>query len=520
MITPAIGVAPFDGALAVLDTLRLVPADMLFRILCVVIVYALFTAGQRYGARSSLLRNIAVPLNLLVLVLLALVWLSPLLAGMHVYVLSGCAAFAAFLGTAIGAKLLDVFLFDLLSRVRQMPQVPVVVRDIARWAITLVALVLIVRAFFPTVNLNVLAVSSLVVGYVVGNATQDTLGNLIAGLALNTERPFQLGDWVTVSGHTGTVVDTTWRATRLRTRADDYVVIPNASIAREPIINFSRPTRHHGCYLSIGVDYATPPNKARAVILTVLGNLAEVCRDPAPSVFLVNYADFSINFSIKFFIEDYAALDSVQSLVMDRLWYAFKREGVAIPYPVQDVRVRDAVADEKRLQVSGQEDMRRLLGEVELFQSLSPAEFDRLVESVRVELFASREALFHEGDEGDTFCVLRAGQVSVSVKGAGGPVVVAHLGPGAFFGEMSLLTGEKRSATITAETDVEVLVVFKPVFSAILQSNTALADKLAVVLEKRAAANEARMTPVSTGKPVPPSHSAMVQRIRQFFGLS
>ena len=492
----------------------------LLRILCVIVVYALFTAGQRYGGRSPLLRSIAAPLNLLVLVLLALGWLSPLLAGVHVYVLSGCAAFAVFLGTAIGVKLLDVFLFDLLSRVRKMPQVPVVVRDIARWAVTLMALVLIVRSFFPGVNLNVLAVSSLVVGYVVGNATQDTLGNLIAGLALNTERPFQLGDWVTVSGHTGTVVDTTWRATRLRTRAEDYVVIPNASIAREPIVNFSRPTRHHGCYLSIGVDYATPPNKARTVILNALGNIADVCREPAPLVFLVNYADFSINFSIRFFIEDYAALERVQSLVMDRLWYAFKREGVSIPFPIRDVRMRDAVADEKRELALGQADVRRALGGVELFQSLSPAEFDRLVESVKVELFAAGEALLQEGDEGDTFCVLRAGQVAVSVNRGGGTSVVAHLGPGAFFGEMSLLTGEKRSATITAETDVEVLVVSKPVFSAILQADPALAEKLAVVLEKRTASNEASKIVTSAEKPLPPSHFSMVLRIRQFFRLS
>lgn len=520
MITHIYGMAMSGGGLARMDTLRLAFADTHDRLFCVVLLYALFTLSQRHWGRSPLLRGVAVQLNLLVLALLVLTCLSPLLARLHVYVLNGCAAFAVFLGVAIGTKLLDAFLFDLLARWRNTPQVPVVVRDIGRWVVTLVALVFIVRGFFPGVNLNVLAVSSLVVGYIVGNATQDTLGNLIAGLALNTERPFQIGDWVTVGGHTGAVVDTTWRATRLRTKAEDYVVIPNASIAREPIVNFSRPTRSHGCYLSIGVDYATPPNKARTVILDVLRNVPDVCRHPAPSVFLANYADFSINFSIKFFIDDYAALDRVQSLVMDRLWYAFKREGVSIPFPVQDVRVRNAVSDEKRQRASDHEDMRRLLGDVELFKTLSTDEFDRLVASVRVELFAVGEALFHEGDEGDTFYVLRTGRVSVSVQGAAGGVVVAHLGAGAFFGEMSLLTGEKRSATIVAETDVEVLAVFKPVFSAMLQSDAALAENLALALEKRAAAREAGRLTVSAEKAAPTSHSAMVLRIRQFFGLS
>jgi small-conductance mechanosensitive channel len=186
-----------------------------------------------------------------------------------------------------------------------------------------------------------------VVGYIVGNATQDTLGNLISGLALNTERPFQIGDWVTVGSHTGVVVDTTWRATRLRTKADDYIVIPNSSIAREPIVNFSRPTRNHGCYQAIGVSYDTPPNKVRQVVLNVLAECPEVCAEPAPSVFLTGYGDFSVNFTIKFFIADFPRQDPIQSGIMDRLWYAFRREGISIPYPIQDCRERDAVVDQQ-----------------------------------------------------------------------------------------------------------------------------------------------------------------------------
>ena len=79
----------------------------------------------------------------------------------------------------------------------QKPPVPLVLRDIGRLGLALIALVLIVRGFFPEVNLNVFAVSSLVIGYIVGNATQDTLGNLFAGLALNAERPFQIADGIT-----------------------------------------------------------------------------------------------------------------------------------------------------------------------------------------------------------------------------------------------------------------------------------------------------------------------------------
>jgi small-conductance mechanosensitive channel/CRP-like cAMP-binding protein len=503
----ALGIGPIDFS------------DASLRLLGLLVVYVLFTFFQRAWRRFRLLNVIALQLNLLVLTLLALVFLDPVFAQVHRFVRNGFAAAAVFLGIIVGLKILDVLLFDLLAQWRKRPQVPLVVRDIGRWVVSLVALVWIVRAYFPGVNLNVLAVSSLVVGYIVGNATQDTLGNLIAGLALNTERPFQIGDWVTVGGHTGAVVDTTWRATRLRTKADDYVVIPNASIAREPILNFSRPTRNHGCYLSIGVSYDTPPNKARSVILDVLQAIPEICREPAPSVFLTGYGDFSINFTIKFFIEDYVRLDPIQSGVMDRLWYAFRREGISIPFPVQEQREFDAVAEKQEQRAADQEAILQLLAGVDLFQSLSPTEQERLATGVRLSMYARGEKLCRQDEEGSTFYVIRSGQVSVSVTDARGTsAAVAQLGAGAFFGEMSLLTGEKRSATVTAETDTEVLVVSKPVFSAILQANAELAGKLAAVLEKRAAARQAKVAALTPGVPVA-TYSSLLARIRHFFAL-
>jgi small-conductance mechanosensitive channel/CRP-like cAMP-binding protein len=494
-------------------------ADAMPRLAGLVAVYVLVTISQRLLRRFRLLNVIALPLNLLVLVLLALGFLAPVLAQLHPYARKGCEAAALFLGIAVGLKVVDVLFLDLLAQWRKQPQVPLVVRDIGRWVVSLVALVWIVRAYFPGVNLNVLAVSSLVVGYIVGNATQDTLGNLIAGLALNTERPFQLGDWVTVGGHTGAVVDTTWRATRLRTKADDYVVIPNASIAREPILNFSRPTRNHGCYLSIGVSYDTPPNKARAVILGVLEALPEICREPAPSVYLLNYGDFAINFTVKFFIEDYARLDPIQSQVMDRLWYAFRREGISIPFPVQEARQYDAAAEEQERLATEQDSIRQMLAGVDLFQTLSPAEKERLAAGSRLELYARGETLCRQDEEGSTFFVIRSGRVAVSVASAGGTaVVVAQLGGGAFFGEMSLLTGEKRSATVTAELDTEVLAVAKPVFASILQNDAGLAEKLAVVLEQRAAGRQDSLAKTASA-PSLPSSTALAARIRHFFGL-
>jgi small-conductance mechanosensitive channel/CRP-like cAMP-binding protein len=494
--------------------------DTLLRVGVLAVACLAFALGQRFLSRQHIFRSLGLQLNLFVLVLLVLLVLRPVLDQMNGYVRGALQATAVLLGVTMGLKLLDILLFDRLPRWRNKPQVPLVLRDIGRWALAVVALMLIVRGFFPGVNLNVLAVSSLVVGYIVGNATQDTLGNLFAGLALNAERPFQIGDWVTAGGHTGVVVDTTWRATRLRTKADDYIVIPNSSIGKESIVNFSHPTRNHGCYLTIGVSYDTPPTKARETILAVLGESPEVCQQPPPSVFLVNYGNFSIDFKIKFFIEDFARIDPIQSTVMDRLWYAFRREGVSIPYPVQEEHFHDAAAEAQARRGAEAAAVRELLSRVDLFQSLSPEEINRLASGVKLKLFARGENLCREGEAGDSFYVIREGRVGIFVNdSAGHPVRAAQLEAGAFFGEMSLLTGAPRSATVTAETDVEVLYVSKQDFAGLLQANTHLAGKLAAALEQRLAELRAIRKAPAGAAPGSETRSALTARILKFFRL-
>lgn len=493
---------------------------LLLRTLELLAVYMIFSVVQRFLVRNHMLRRIAIQLNLLVLTLLVWLFLGPLLAVLPPVALRVVYAAVVFFGLMVAITALDLLFFDVLARWRNRPQAPLVVRDIGRLVISAVALVMIIRGFFPGVNLNVLAVSSLVVGYIVGNATQDTLGNLFAGLALNAERPFHIGDWVQVAGHTGRIVDTTWRATRLKTKAEDYVVIPNSAIAKESIVNYSRPTGIHGCYLSVGVSYETPPGKAQEVILAVLAETPEVVREPSPAVYLTGYADFAINFTIKFFIEDYDRVNTIQSRVMERIWYGFRRAGISIPFPIRDVRMRDADVAEQRARDGDREDVRRLLSGVDLFQTLSSAEMDVLASSVRRLMFARGESLCRQGDAGGSFYVIRSGRVAVTVAGAdGSPVTVAHLGPAAFFGEMSLLTGEPRSATVVAEEDVEVLEVAKAVFALLLGADAVLAEKLGAVLEKRAGERQARMATGSEAAGVVVPRTALTARIRKFFNL-
>lgn len=484
------------------------------------VAYVIFTFLQRFLRRIHYLKVIAFQLNILVLALLILIFLTPQLAGLHRYVLSAVQATAVFLLVVLALHGIDVFFFDQLRRWRHQAPIPVVIRDIGRWALSLVVTVFLVRHFFEGVNLDVLAVSSIVAGYILGNATKDSLGNLFSGLELNTDSPFHIGDWVTMGDHTGCVVDTTWRATRLKTKNHDYIVIPNSVIAREPIINYSRPTRDHGCIIKVGVDYKTPPNKARRAIMQVLDDTPTVLKQPPPVVRLTDYADFSVNFTIRFFIADYSELEQIMSDVMYRLWYAFQREGITIPFPIRDVRIKERAAGEEAERDQEIRLLQDLLGNLDLFSSLSADDLKQLAQQAKIQAYARGERLVNEGEPGGSLFLIRDGVVKLTVAQADGrQTELATMTSGQFFGERSLLTGTQRSATITAETDVVVVVVDKPVLAPILQANTKLVAGLAAVLEQRDADRTARRQADSKVPVVPTPQLVWLQRITRFFGL-
>jgi CRP-like cAMP-binding protein len=257
------------------------------------------------------------------------------------------------------------------------------------------------------------------------------------------------------------------------------------------------------------------------VILAVLAESPDVCSTPEPSVYLANYGDFAITFKIKFFITDFNRLDAIQSGVMDRLWYAFRREGISIPYPIQDCRERDAGADEEAARMAALESIRKLLAGVDLLQSLTASGVERLALTSKLMMFAQGEKLCRQDEAGESLYIIRSGSVGVWVAGPdGNSLPVAHLGAGAFFGEMSLLTGEPRSATVTAEGDVEVVCISKSDFAGLLQMDADLAGKLAATLESRFADRQAKVATMAQRKLSSPSQSVLLTRIRHFFGIA
>ena len=424
----------------------------------------------------------------------------------------------------IGLRIGDIVLFEIIIPRRRHVPIPVVLRDIVRWILSLSALFISIRIFFPAVNFNAFAISSIVLGYILGNASQETLGNLISGLALNTEKTFSIGDWVSVGGQTGQVIDMTWRTTCLRTKQNDYITIPNAVISADAITNYSRPTSVHGYKLTVGAAYQHAPNQVREALQTALRSIPDVLQTPAPKIWLTAYGDFDITYTIKFFSSDFAQLEQLQSDIMDAVWYHFKRADITIPFPIRQVNMRhlsdDADADAARTQVA---ERLALLAQIPLFAPLTEADRRQLAAGMGDQTYGRGETLVKQGDSGTTFFIIADGTVRISLRDGTRTVVLNTLGRGDFFGEMSLLTGEDRAASVLAESDTRVFTLSPERMGELLTRHAELAEALADILAARETVRreeQARHLPSSTPPPASPSGgSEFLGRIRGFFAL-
>lgn len=407
-----------------------------------------------------------------------------------------------------------VFIYLVDEGVRS--KIPNLLRGMIRWLLAVTLLFIILHVNLK-IDLTPLIATSAALTFVVGMALQDVLGNLFAGLALNIEKPFSLGDWVMINQKTGVVIDMSWRATRIKTFGDNYVIIPNSEISKDEIINYSHPTTIHARELTVGVSYATPPNTVKELISLAFGETPGIERKPEPKVWLVEYGDFAIIYKMKFWVDGCSQLFVIEDSLMSRLWYIFQRNDIQIPFPIRDVRIRQ---DPPSLR---EEDIYERLKTLSLFDSVPEKEVRTLAVGLKPMLFARGETLVRQGDPGNSLFVIEKGRVSVTIHDREGrPVPATHLEQGMFFGDFSLLTGSPRRATIMADSDTVVFEIEKERFAPILEKNARLAQKLSKNLEEHQkqdleALERSGSTSAFEGETL--SSNKILQNIKKFFEL-
>lgn len=428
-----------------------------------------------------------------------------------VLLLSGLVAFAV----------VDALVFQRPWRPVAGPLMPKLALDVLRLGL-LIGLGLVVATRIYGANFSTVLVSSTVLSAVVGLALQDVLKNVFAGLSIDFERPFARGDWLMMDGVPAQVIDLSWRSTRLRTNEGVEIYEPNATMSSLKVVNLGNGTRPVAFNFFVGLPYETPPARVRRVLLAAAESAPDACTQPAPEAFLKSYGDSAINYQLRVWTRAVARLSRFTDGVYSRIWYELKREGIEVPFPIRTVLLHPASEEAaKRATVELDRAMARL-GALDLFDELRPETLRDLAASAHREQFDAGQVLMREGDAGSSLFVVESGHVRVS-KGdsaAAGRVELARLGPGDVLGEMSLLTGEPRSATVTADEGAEVLVLSKQAVAPVLAADPTVAEYLSRALAARRAETAATLES-HRGQTRRTSDEAatLLGKIREFFRL-
>lgn len=356
--------------------------------------------------------------------------------------------------------------------------------------------------------------TSAVGAVVVGFALQDTLGNAFAGLAIQTEKPFRAGQWVQVGGHEGRVEEITWRATKLRTKSGTFVVVPNNVLSKEAIVNFSEPIIPTRMTIDVSAAYDVPPNQAKAAILEAIRNAPLALASPEPDVILQEFGGSGVVYRARFWIEDYARDDPAKSQVRTSIWYTFRRHNIEIPWPVRVLYERE----EAPLRLSDTTPrIAASLAHVDVLQALSDSDRLELAALCDERLYAAHEAVVRQGAPGNSMFVVSSGRVEIVLEPDGRPLAVTEVG--GFFGEMSLLTGSPRSATVRALEDCSIVELTSEAFRRFVLEKPAVLDEIAVAVMTRRAEITRRRSETAVAAAPAESTTSFLGRVRKFLNI-
>jgi small-conductance mechanosensitive channel/CRP-like cAMP-binding protein len=430
------------------------------------------------------------------------------------------------LGGVAFVNLLALLVFDAaLEQLRIQP--PRIVRDLIVAACYLaVGFHLLARA---GVSLSGIVTTSAVLTAIIGFSMQDTLGNIFGGLMVQMDRSIQVGDWIKVDQTTGRVSEIRWRHTAIETRNWETVIIPNSVLMKSPVVVLGRragqPVQWRR-WVYFSVDFRFAPGEVVATVEKALQAepIPGVAAEPPANCVCMDFKDSSTLYGARYWLTDLAADDPTDSLIRNRIHHALKRAGIPLSIPAASLFVTEETENRKELK-HGHDLEQRLaaLAGVELFHPLKEEERQLLAERMSRAPFARGEAMTRQGAEAHWLYILNRGSAEIQVGAEGTPRrAVARLRSGDFFGEMSLMTGAPRAATVIALEDSECYRLDKQAFQDIVHRRPELAEHISHVLARRetelVAAREgldaeARALRARNNQP------DLLRRIRSFFGL-
>jgi len=415
-----------------------------------------------------------------------------------------------------------LFVFQTLLVRRRIPRI--VNEFIAALALIAYA---IYRLNAVGVNLAGLITTSAVVSGALAFSAKETLGNLWGGIAIQLEKTCRIGDWVRIDTVTGQIVSIRWRYMAIATINNETIVIPNGNVMQHRLTVIGRRGEERTAwrrYVPFEVEFDHAPARVIAELEAALAHaqIPFVARQPLPRVTCTAFKESGVEYSVVYDLTDAAQYWDVDSLVRVHVYAALIRLGLGIPFPRRVIEVR---RDERPRRAQGEIDHRiAALGSIDLFSSLTEAERVALAHKLTTCAYVHDEIVFRAGEAADSLYLLAQGSVDVASEASTGVRhKLATLGAPAYFGEMGLLLGNPRTATVVALGEALCYRLDKAGFDEVIKARPALAEMLAHILAERQAANDATLSALGAEALAGQGASRkkdLLRRIQQFFGLA
>lgn len=412
-------------------------------------------------------------------------------------------------------RFLAYLIFGTAFRSAAQSEISSLLKTVLSIIIYIVSFFIVFQSQYPSVQLAPLFTGSAILGIVVGLALQDTLGNLFAGIALQADQPFQVGDVIAIpSGRTGVVESVSWRGVKIRTFQNKLLVISNAVLGKETIEVAPRENLN-ARLVTFDTVYSESPTRIVQIVRDAIRVAENVSQKIRPVVRVRNLGDHGLEWEVKYWIEDYTRYNDTDALIRQRIWYAFKREKVEFSFPTRTLHI------EPRPEEMPVEELRDNISEslckVSIFAPLSEEETAKLANATTTRVFAPGEDIVRMGSAGNSMFVIIRGSVKVQIPENGRPKIVNTLHENDFFGEMSLLTGEPRTATVMAAEETEVLRIDKSAIRPLFESNPELVRAISTMVAERK--ELLRTMTEHEGASEDGEEKSMLRSIKNFFGL-
>jgi small-conductance mechanosensitive channel len=359
-------------------------------------------------------------------------------------------------------------------------KVPRLLRDFVGLLLAAVAVALVYQFIWGQQIQGALAALG-VTSIVVGLALQEPLGNLFSGLMLLMERPFEVGDTIEVGGVSGVVKEVNWRSAHIESGAGLAQVVPNSTLNKETINNYSRPTPIRMQMIDVGFSYDDPPNKVRAALLELATSTRGVLEKPKPIAATVGYGDFAVNYRLIFRTTEENRW-SVRNDVMTRLWYVARRYGLTMPYPVSvNLEYRQGTPFEKP-RPSARDGIAQFPRIPVLPDVMMEPSAERLA-------FGRNETIFAEGDPIEGVYLVVNGAVSLQLARDGEPAEpeteIAVVRPGEFFGLAGIYGRHPAESRAVALEDTDVVKLGPETVRMLFEASPHLARETGHALDVR-----------------------------------